>query len=211
MDSYRSIVMGSVFTWLKIGITKIIFSLVCIVVGVGRLFTGISGDLKFSQYMEMKSWAIALVLLSVGAIVLYVLFANRAFRKRLVGQMWSQKVSNFLVPKIHSYFAELPKKCPGWVEGLTSSKFAKMLVDVVTEDGALNKIQRLVVVYGIKRIKIGKSDLEVGEENEQNLLQLLVVKFDKGISETLEYPSGKNFGILFGIQFTLFVLAVILA
>jgi hypothetical protein len=206
---YKLIAFNSLIAWLKPAVPGILLSLVCIGTAIWLLASNNPPEaqgFKFYFIFTKKPWVTALLILSCIFPILYVLVANKYAINTLMSQVWSNKLSGFIVPKVHSYLETLSERQPDWMQGITNSKFTQLCLDIVMQDGTLNKVQRLVLRTGFKGINMKASDFE---DPEYKLPHVVVTKMENLIA-SLTQPSLLFFWILLILQLVALFLALIL-
>ena len=199
LKSYRSIGFRALMSWLKIFTSGFLFSVICIIIFI-RLFL---------QENTSSPCLIIFLIVSVVCIFLYALCANKYALQRLVNQVWNNKLANFIIPKIYSYTELLTNKQPNWMKQFAGSQLSEALLDIMSQDGTLNKVQRLVMKFGLRGLKLKKKEVEKQENEPLYLSTVISGKIEKKIAE-LTTPSLFLFWILLAIQLILLILAIAL-
>jgi len=205
LGEYKKIMAKSIFAWIKVGITGILFSLMCLIIGASVLFVNSTDQISLSQIFMIKPFAAILTFLSLILFFVYILLANTISLKTLMRGVWNHKLSDFIEAKVYSYIRGLTEKQPDWLKGITGTKFVKIFLEVVSQDGTLNKVQRLVLRCGVKKMKLKDEDFV---DIEHQLPQIVIHKIKRSI-QSLIHPSYLLFYILLTIQFVLLILALL--
>jgi hypothetical protein len=202
--SYRTTGLKAAWAWIKTGVSGILFSLLCIIISIW-LFTTSDNSNIFKVFGE-KTFAVILLTVSIIFIVLYVIAANKIALSTLINLVWNNKLSGFIVTRVHTYMQSFTDSQPDWLTDINKSRFSQMCQDIILRDGTLNKIQRTVLRYGFRHLSLSKSDFQ---KPQYELSETIVTKISDKISSVTE-PSYLFFRILLIIQFIVLVLAVLL-
>ena len=116
--------------------------------------------------------------------------------------VWNHELGDFIRSKVYLYIRDLTEKQPDWLKGVTGTKFIKAFLEIMSQDGTLNKVQRLVFKYGIKKVELTDEDFV---DVEHQLPQIVIHKIESNI-QSLIHPSYSLFYILIAIQFVLLIL-----
>ena len=192
VGEYKKIMAKSIFAWIKVGVTGILFSLICLIVG-------------FCMFSSRNFFVVILIAYSLIMFFLYILLANNVSLKTLMRGVWNHKLGDFIESKVYSYIRGLTAKQPNWLKGITSTKFVKTFLEIMSQDGTLNKVQRLVLKYGVKKVELTDEDFV---DVEHQLPQIVINKIEGNV-QSLIHPSYSLFYILIAIQFVLLILALL--
>ena len=137
---------------------------------------------------------IYLVLSSLIFIVIYFIIANKTSLSFIISRLFDEKLSSVLGDKVSRLLVALNEKQPHWVQSIKNGAALKdKLLDSSQQDSSLNKIQRKVIAYGLKKINL--DDINFQQEN-LNLPQEVSNRLMLKLSETAKH------------SYTLFWLAV---
>ena len=196
VGEYKRIMAKSIFAWVKVGVTGILFSLICLIIGFCMF--------SFQNFMA-KPFVVILISYSFIMLFLYVFLANKVSLKTLMRDVWNHKLGDFIESKVYSYIRGLAEKQPNWLKGITGTKFVKIFLEIMSQDGTLNKAQRLVLKYGVQKVKLTDEDFV---DVEHQLPQIVIHKIETNV-QSLIHPSYLLFYVLLAIQFVLLILALI--
>lgn len=209
LKGYKTIGLKSILAWAKVVAVGGIISLGCIIAAIWLLVRNNLPEhsgLKFYHVFADKPWATILLFASILAMIAYVVIANKYAIQTLINLVWNNKLADFIIPKIQHYIQVLSDRQPGWMKGMTSSKFVSICLDIIRQDGTLNKVQRLVLGYGFKGLKLRNSDFQ---QPEYQLSHIVIGKIESKIAEITQ-PSLSLFWIVFIIQIAFLILAFVL-
>lgn len=209
MKNYAQILISCVFTWIKIGLVGILISFLCIGVSLWQILKYYLSELSFIDNVSDKPIPFALLVVSIIAIFFYFTFANKVTIAKLINQVWNNKLSGFVLPKVQIYVEKLISRIDksaqssGQLASIKESDIAKQLTTFVKEDKTINKVQRAVLTYGLKDINMGADDV-----SQDNLPQIITLKMENKI-QSLTRPSLLLFRIFLFGQLLLFVLMLL--
>ena len=207
--TYKQMGFKSLLAWLKTGSLGILFSLICLIIAFVLLSKSEMpnpGFAKLNVFAD-KIWLSILFFSSFIYPVLYVIFANQYALKTLLYQLWRNKLVDFIVPKVDSYTLKLANLQPNWFKNLTTSAAVKaQLLSELRKDQSINKVQRIILNYGFRKLKLKNVDFQQPED----VFSSLLVERVRALLMHVSAPSPFIFLILGGIQFLILMLAIFL-
>ena len=168
---------------------------------------GILGAVMGFIFLFMVEFWTAL-LLTVGVLVpvLFIILANKNAIASAVYNVWKYKVADFIEPKIDFYINKMLQKQPGFLKNITEWSVVKVkLLDTINNDSQTPKLQKRIIKFVLKKIKMDNVDLKNPDTNLSAILSLKIRQFIEGFAE----PDLKLVWILVGIDIVLIILAFV--
>lgn len=166
--------------------------------GIGILFT-------LFYFFIVEFWSALLMVSSLLFIALYFIVANKTSLQTVIYSIWNSKLSGYVKPKIESYLKMFSENQPNWLKEVSSPVKLKLkLLDTVKRDTKTPAIQKKVIRYGLKKVKL--DDVDFQQENI-SLSEILGSKINGQISAVAK-PSYRLFFIMTGLQFILLIMAL---
>jgi len=205
MKSYAKIAAKTTFTWIKVGLVGMLFSLLCIGISTWLVKKNYLSELSFSENLANNPLPFILLIGSVIAVFFYFILAKKITTMTLVNQVWQNKLSGFILPKIQVYTEKIISGNSDKLKGIAESNFVKQVTNSVKRDKTINRVQRLALAYGLKDINLSATDF-----SSDNISQILALKVESKI-QSLTQPSFKQFWIFFFVQLFLLILSILLS
>lgn len=137
-------------------------------------------------------------------LVLYFIISNKISIQNAIYQLWQGKAGDYISSKVESLTKKLTEN-KAWKRELTDKVILKAKVLQLTKsDTDTSKLQRKVINFGFKKIKLDEIDFQ--DEN-LNLSNFLTSKFNNLISETAR-PSLNLLWILIIIQIVILISSI---
>lgn len=143
-------------------------------------------------------------LLLVGSpafIALYFIIANKIAIQNTLYLVWKNKAGDFVTSKIGSIINKLTEK-KEWANTISNEAMLRAkILQANKDDHSSSKLQRKVINYGFKKIKLDDIDFQ---NEDLKLSDVLINKFNNFISEVSK-PSLKLFWLLILLQIILLI------
>lgn len=138
--------------------------------------------------------------------MLYFMIANKASIQYIVYLLWKNKAGEVISKKVGFLVSKLTDK-EGWRENMTNKALLKAkILQASKSDPNTSRLQRKIIGYGLKRIKLD----DINFQNEELKVSIIIqTKFQDFVSNTAK-PSFKLFWIIVFIQLVIFILSLIL-
>lgn len=163
---------------------------------IGVIFT-------FLSLFNTEFWSALLLTMSVAFVFIYSMVASKISLGFIISSLYQHKLAGIINEKITHTIRTLTQK-PSWAQTVDSASALKTrLFSATKEDSTLNKIQRKVIDYAIKKIKL--DDINFKHDNV-NLPEDISSRVMEQLSE-----AAKPSYLLFWIAISLHALLVVLA
>jgi hypothetical protein len=204
----------SFLLWIKVLGMGLLFSCICLLVA-GHLLgnnesagfhgSGIGAIVGLLYLFYGDFWPTLLFFSSIIFVILYFIVANKIALMNVVYLTWENKSTQFISPMVVGYLQKIYNQHSDWIKGrVDNSVLLKALIDICKSDSSSYKIQRKIIHYGLKKIRLDDVDLQ---DEKLNLPDVITQKIIRMISDTAK-PSMKPFWIISCIQSVLAVLAI---
>lgn len=157
----------------------------------------------FLGLLTTNFFAFLLVFGAPVFLVLYFIIANKVSIQNAVYLLWQGKAGDYISNKVGNITKKITEK-EGWRKNLSDKAMLKArILQLTKEDTDTSKLQRKVIGFGFKKIKL--DEINFKDEN-LNLSDILIGKFNNFIAETAK-PSLKLMWLLIIIQITLLIVS----
>lgn len=182
--------------WLMIFATGLVFSIVYIVVAGLKLLN--SQDTNFYHLLS-------LVILVIFPVIYYFI-ANKIAIRTALNQVWENKISGWLSPKISSYLDKIERNQPAWLHNASDSALIKLkLLETNKSDSDSSKWQKRIIAYGLKKANL--DDVDFNNENTR-VSTILSDKIFNAIAH-ITRPSSKLLWLFVLIHTLIFILLLV--
>lgn len=209
----------SLFAWVKIALIGAVIMIVDITIAV-ILFSDNSGGgfpasahagilgaiIGFFVLFMVEFWSALLLTVGILSPVLFTILANKNAIASAVYNVWKYKVADFVEPKIDFYIDKILQKQPDFLKNITDWGVVKVkLLDTINNDSQTPKLQKRIIKFILKKIKMDDVDFKNPNTNLSSILSFKIRQFIEGFAE----PDLKLVWILVGIDIVLIILAFI--
>ena len=171
----------------------------------GLLATGLIVFIFSSKANAASYNTIYIVVSSLVFLIFYFIIANKTSLSFIISRLFDEKLSSVIGEKVCGLIQSFSEKQPNWMQSIKNGAALKdKLLDSSQQDSSLNKIQRKVIAYGLKKINL--DDVNFQQENI-NLAQEVSDRLMLKLSETAKHSYGLFWGVA-GVQ-ALLMLAVL--
>ncbi|MCZ8215684.1 MAG: hypothetical protein O9262_05555 [Cyclobacteriaceae bacterium] len=158
----------------------------------------------FLYLFVIEFWSAFLLVSSLLFTTLYFAIANKYTLNLSIYKVWQLKGNDFLKQKIEVYANRLSAVSPNWLKEMGSPVKVKLkLMDQIKNDKESNGIQKRILKFGLKMIKL--DDVDFNQENLK-LSEIIFTKIDQYVS-TMSKPTMKWFYLAIFFHLGLIVLA----
>lgn len=176
--------------------TGLVFSIVYIVVAGLKLLN--SQDTNFYHLLS-------LVILVIFPVIYYFI-ANKIAIRTALNQVWENKISGWLSPKISSYLDKIERNQPAWLHNASDSALIKLkLLETNKSDSDSSKWQKRIIAYGLKKANL--DDVDFNNENTR-VSTILSDKIFNAIAH-ITRPSSKLLWLFVLIHTLIFILLLV--
>lgn len=159
----------------------------------GLLATGMIVFIFRSKANAASYNTIYLVVSSLVFLIIYFIIANKTSLSFMISRLFDEKLSSVIGEKVYDLIQSFSEKQPNWMQSIKNGAALKdKLLDSSQQDSSLNKIQRKVIVYGLKKINL--DDINFQQENI-NLPQVISDRLMLKLSDTTKYSYGLFWGV----------------
>jgi len=216
---YAKLASTSLLRWLALAGFGFILSLIGIVVGLvlfgnnaGAGYHGggtgslVGALIGVATLFQDELWTAVLLTASFAFIAIYLLLANKIALSFVLFHFCENKLCPWVGDKVSALLSSIIDKQPGWLNSIKSvAALRNKLFESANADSALNRIQRKVVCYGLKRANL--EDLDFQQQN-LNLPALVSSKVVQSLQESAR-PTYMPFWWAVSAHATLLVLALV--
>ncbi len=158
----------------------------------------------FVGLLTTNIFAFLLVFGAPVFIALYFIIANKVSIQNAIYLLWKGKAGDYISSKVKSLAKNLTEK-KEWRKELTDKAVLKAkMLQLTKEDKNTSKLQRKIINFGFKKIKLDEFDFQ--DEN-LNLADFLTNKFNNLVAETAK-PSLKLLWIVIIAQIALLIASI---
>lgn len=177
-----------------------------LMVFLGGLVVTVIVFFVFSSKASAASYnTIYLVLSSLIFIIIYFIIANKTSISFVISRLFDEKLSSVLGEKIYHLLYAISERQPHWVQSIKNGAALKdKILDSSQQDSSLNKLQRKVIAYGLKKINL--DDINFQQEN-LNLPQEVSDRLMLKLSETAKHSYALFWGVA-GVQVIVLIAAL---
>jgi hypothetical protein len=162
--------------------------------------------MTFIVLSATEFWSSFLLVVSLLFTTLYFAIANKYTLHLSIYKVWQLKGNDFLKQKIEVYANRLSAVSPNWLKEMGSPVKVKLkLMDQIKNDKESNGIQKRILKFGLKVIKL--DDVDFSQENIR-FSEIIFTKIDQYLS-TMSKPSLKWFYITIFFHLCLIIIAFI--
>jgi len=205
--------------WIKVALVGAVIMIVNIVIAIILLGDNSGGGFPASAHagilgaimgfvflFTVEFWTALLLTVGILAPVLFIILANKNAIASAVYNVWKYKIADFIEPKIDFYINKMLQKQPGFLKNITEWSVVKVkLLDTINNDSQTPKLQKRIIKFVLKKIKMDDVDFKNPETNLSSILSLKIRQFIEGFAE----PDLKLVWILVGIDIVLIILAFV--
>ena len=215
---FGKIAAKSFLAWLRVIVGGGLLSIICFIVsivlisnnsgpGFAGARAGIVGALMAIPYLfVVEFWTALLLFGSVGAMVFYTSFASSYGVQKAIQLTWNNKLGDVLMAKLERYLSSIFDKKNEEIVGAQDATLIKRnLVEEVKNDNESSSIQKRILQYLLKRVKLDNIDFA---KKDFNVKAIIIQKAKDFIAEKME-PTMQPFWIVLAIHFAVLVLALI--
>ncbi len=209
----------SLFAWVKVAFIGAVIMITDITIAV-ILFSDNSGGgfpaaghagilgaiMGFIFLFMVEFWSALLLTVGILSPVLFTILANKNAVASAVYNVWKYKVADFVEPKIEFYIDKILQKQPDFLKNITDWGVVKVrLLDTINNDSQTPKLQKRIIKFILKKIKMDDVDFKNPNTNLSSILSFKIRQFIEGFAE----PDLKLVWILVGIDIVLIILAFV--
>lgn len=205
MKNYVQIAASCLFTWIKVGLVGILFSILCVGTSIWLVKKNYLSELSFFGNLADNPMPFILLIGSVIGVFFYFILAKKITIMTAINEVWKNKLAGFILPKIQIYTKNLMSVQSDKLKVVTESNYVKQLTNFAKKDKTMNRVQRLVLSYGLKDMDLSPNDF-----SRDDLPQFLALKVENKI-HSLTQPPFKFFWIFFFAQLIVLIVAVTLS
>lgn len=205
--------------WIKVASIGAVIMIVNIVIAVILLGDNSGGGFPASAHagilgavmgfiflFAVEFWTALILTVGILAPVLFIILANKNAISSAVYNVWKYKVADFIEPKIDFYIDKILQKQPGFLKNITEWSVVKVkLLDTINQDSQTPKLQKRIIKFVLKKVKMDDVDLKNPETNLSTILSLKIRQFIEGFAE----PDLKLVWILTAINIVLIIFAFV--
>lgn len=206
--------------WIKVALIGAVIMIVNIIIIAVILFGDNSGGgfpaaahggilgaiVGFFVLFTVEFWTALLMTVGILAPIIFIILANKNAIASAVYNVWKYKIADFIEPKIDFYIDKMLQKQPGFLKNITEWSVVKVkLLDTINSDSQTPKLQKRIIKFVLKKIKMDDVDLKNPDTNLSTILSLKIRQFIEGFAE----PDLKLVWILVGIDIVLIILAFV--
>jgi len=209
----------SLFAWAKVALIGAVIMIVDIVIAIilfgdntgggfpGAAHGGILGAiLGFFFLFMIEFWSALLLTVGILSPVLFTILANKNAIASAVYNVWKYKVADFVEPKIDFYIDKILQKQPDFLKNITDWGVVKVrLLDTINNDSQTPKLQKRIIKFILKKIKMDDVDFKNPNTNLSSILSFKIRQFIEGFAE----PDLKLVWIFVAIDIVLIILAFV--
>ena len=205
--------------WIKVALIGAVIMVVNIVIAIILLGDNSGGGFPASAHagilgavmgfiflFMVEFWTALLLTVGILAPVLFIILANKNAIASAVYNVWKYKIADFIEPKIDFYIDKMLQKQPGFLKNITEWSVVKVkLLDTINNDSQTPKLQKRIIKFVLKKIKMDDVDFKNPDTNLSSILSLKIRQFIEGFAE----PNLKLVWIIVGIDIVLIILAFV--
>lgn len=155
---------------------------------------------------KQEFWTAFLIVASLAFIWVYAVVASKVTLSFIISQLYENKLASNIGEQLTRILRSTFDKNPHLLNSIDHfSTFKDQLLTEASTDRSVNKIQRKVIQYALKKVKLDDVDLKAGHEQ---LPETLSDKILEQLSEAAK-PSYWLFFIAIGVHLTIALLAFI--
>lgn len=216
---FGKITAKSLFAWIKVTLIGSVIMISNIIIAV-ILFSdnpgggfpaaahgGILGAiLGFFFLFMVEFWSALLLTVGILSPVLFIILANKNAIASAIYNVWKFKLADFVEPKIEFYVDKILQKQPDFLKNITDWSVVKVkLLDTINNDSQTPKLQKRIIKFILKKIKMDDVDFKNPNTNLSSILSFKIRQFIEGFAE----PDLKLVWILVAIDIVLIILAFV--
>ncbi|KAJ1499945.1 hypothetical protein HMI54_011241 [Coelomomyces lativittatus] len=138
---------------------------------------------------------------------LYFVLANQAAVQTAIYQIWSNKLSDWVAPKVDQYLQKLEAKQPNWMKHTSDKALVKLkLLEANKTDNQTPQLQKKVISFLLKKVKLDDVDFQ---KDSITITSILSEKLVETLNE-FAAPSNTFLWIVFGAHLLLFLIPLII-
>ncbi|MPS72817.1 MAG: hypothetical protein E2590_06625 [Chryseobacterium sp.] len=216
---FGKITAKSLFAWIKVAfigavimITNITIAIILFSDNPGGGFpasghAGILGAVMGFIFLFMvEFWSALLLTVGILVPVLFIILANKNAIASAIYNVWKFKIADFVEPKIEFYVDKILQKQPDFLKNITNWSVVKVkLLDTINNDSQTPKLQKRIIKFILKKIKMDDVDFKNPNTNLSSILSFKIRQFIEGFAE----PDLKLVWILVAIDIVLIILAFV--
>jgi hypothetical protein len=137
---------------------------------------------------------------------LYFTVANKTAVQTAIHLLWSNKLSDWIGPKITYYLQKLEAQQPNWMKTTTDSTVVELkLLEANKNDAETPALQRKVIAFLLKKVRLDDVDFQ---KDTVSISSILSEKLINTLSDVAS-PSNTLLWIVFGVHFLLFLIPIV--
>ena len=205
--------------WVKVALIGAVIMIVNIVIAIILLGDNTGGGFPASAHagilgaivgffvlFTVEFWTALLMTVGILAPILFIVLANKNAIASAVYNVWKYKIADFIEPKIDFYIDKILQKQPDFLKNITDWSVVKVkLLDTINNDAQTPKLQKRVIKFVLKKIKMDDVNFKDQNTNLNSILSLKIKQFIAGFAE----PDLKLIWIIVGIDIVLIILAFV--
>ena len=205
--------------WVKVALIGAVIMIVNIVIAIILLGDNTGGGFPASAHagilgaivgffvlFTVEFWTALLLTVGILAPILFIVLANKNAIASAVYNVWKYKIADFIEPKIDFYIDKILRKQPDFLKNITDWSVVKVkLLDTINNDAQTPKLQKRVIRFVLKKIKMDDVNFKDSNTNLNSILSLKIKQFIAGFAE----PDLKLIWIIVGIDIVLIILAFV--
>lgn len=205
--------------WVKVALIGAVIMIVNIVIAIILLGDNTGGGFPASAHagilgaivgffvlFTVEFWTALLLTVGILAPILFIVLANKNAIASAVYNIWKYKIADFVEPKIDFYIDKILQKQPDFLKNITDWSVVKVkLLDTINNDAQTPKLQKRVIKFVLKKIKMDDVNFKDPNTNLNSILSLKIKQFIAGFAE----PDLKLIWIIVGIDIVLIILALV--
>lgn len=205
--------------WVKVALIGAVIMIVNIVIAIILLGDNTGGGFPASAHagilgaivgffvlFTVEFWTALLMTVGILAPILFIVLANKNAIASAVYNVWKYKIADFIEPKIDFYIDKILQKQPDFLKNITEWSVVKVkLLDTINNDSQTPKLQKRVIKFVLKKIKMDDVNFKDPNTNLNSILSLKIKQFIAGFAE----PDLKLIWIIVGIDIVLIILAFV--
>lgn len=216
---FGKITAKSLFAWIKVAFIGVVIMITNITIAV-ILFSDYPGGgfpaaahggilgaiLGFFFLFMVEFWSALLLTVGILSPVLFIILANKNAIASAIYNIWKFKLADFIEPKIEFYVDKILQKQPDFLKNITDWSVVKVkLLDTINNDSQTPKLQKRIIKFILKKIKMDDVDFKNPNTNLSSILSFKIRQFIEGFAE----PDLKLVWILVAIDIVLIILAFV--